>query len=83
MTPDELMAEAYKLRDPAGHYALIGVSPDASLSEITDSFRSRKFAMRMHSPELQERGRIAFEVLSDSIRRASYDPAWVKSLRRR
>ena len=82
-TPAEQRAAADRIRDAAGYYALLGVSPDASLYQIREVYLGRKFAMRMATPEAQEAGRIAYHVLSDSIRRACYDPAWVRTLGRR
>ncbi len=66
--------------DPAGHYATLGLDPDASGEAITAAFRAA--ARRLH-PDVPETGnaaafmrvREAYDVLADPDRRAAYDRA--------
>ncbi len=63
-------------RDPDGHYACLGVSPEASLSEIRAAFRAKAKGPRPGAaPDdaIPRRLHEAYGVLSDSDRRASYD----------
>jgi hypothetical protein len=64
--------------DPKGYYALLGVTPDASASDITAAFR--RLARVLH-PDIPHTGnaerfmavRQAYDLLSDPRQRASYD----------
>lgn len=70
-------------QDPEGYYAILGVSPSASLSEIKAAFRQR--AKQLHpdhnpSPYASQRFqqlKHAYEVLSNSETRAEYDTSSV------
>jgi hypothetical protein len=64
-------------RDPLGHYARLGVAPDASPEELKAAFHAQ--ARRLH-PDVPGTGdtaafvrlREAYEVLSNPLRRAAY-----------
>lgn len=64
--------------DPKGYYALLGVAPDASASDIAAAFR--RLARVLH-PDIPHTGdadrfmalRQAYDLLSDPRQRASYD----------
>jgi DnaJ domain len=64
--------------DPAGHYARLGLTPDADQAQVTAAFRGKA---RMLHPDVPGTGdaaafiavRQAYDVLSDPVRRAAYD----------
>lgn len=64
--------------DPGGHYALLGVSTDASSAEITAAFRRQ---VRVLHPDIPGTGSLdrflavkqAYDLLSDPDKRLSYD----------
>ncbi len=69
-------------RDPKGYYRELGVSVDADFEEIVRAYRKRLWSVWSTVPGSDERAalRCAFDVLSDALRRAAYDPVWVSVL---
>jgi hypothetical protein len=67
-----------EMADDPDHYAVLGVSPDASDEEIRQAFRR---LARLHHPDvagagelaLMQRVNAAYQVLGDPTRRAAYD----------
>lgn len=60
----------------AGYYDLLGVSRNASISEIKSAYRSRARALHPDfggSPDAFHQLRLAYETLSDPTRRSAYD----------
>ena len=68
-------------RDPLGYYALLLVSVDAGEEEIYTVYHLRFTSHPPPSTTFEERlsARKAYEILSDPIRRANYDPEWKSS----
>ncbi len=65
-------------RDPNGYYELLGVSADATLVEIVTAYRLKfnwSYPGKLNASQASA-GKEAYSVLSDSIRRSKYDPAW-------
>ena len=65
-------------RDPLGYYQLLRVSMDATDEEIYTVYHARFTMNPLASLSLEDRqaARGAFDVLSDTVRRTAYDPAW-------
>jgi hypothetical protein len=72
----------YGPRDPKGYYRELAVSVNADYGEIVRAYRNRLWSVWSTAPGSDERAtlRCAFDVLSDALRRAAYDPAWVAVL---
>jgi DnaJ-class molecular chaperone len=65
--------------NPADHYSILNVTPNATVDEIKKSFR--KLALKYHPDKNTDEGasdnfrrvKLAHEVLSDPLKRRQYD----------
>jgi len=64
-------------RDPLGHYALLAVSPDASMHEIRQAYeRAVAVAHANRMPFIAELANTAYKTVSNEASRRSYDPGY-------
>jgi curved DNA-binding protein CbpA len=81
---------AVRKRDPQGYYAVLGISPDATATEVRLSYKFIKQSYHEEGRQVKiGQVRAAYEGLSDPKARRAYDrdgstldhkPSWVKSL---
>ncbi len=72
------------VRDPAGFYAMLGVSPDATDNEIISAFELILRVGRENNVGFIEKAAVqAFSTLSDPKKRRAYDPGFGKRRSRR
>ena len=67
-------------RDPKGYYKLLRVPVDASQAEIVAAYRpiAKGGGLAVVNTRSLDAVSVAYNVLSDPILRAAYDPAWQK-----
>lgn len=66
-------------RDPKGHYKTLGISPDATESEINSAFKKKRLEKKIVDLKAFETLRTAHRVLINPQKRSDYDPGWMGS----